>query len=118
MVTKLSASGSEPTIQEHLQRAKELGVTVEEYCGAYSADIEAMLEEERRMARKDSSASKPTPGKLNDFVKVQVLPDAPCSEKVSSPARVCCRLQHPSGWELVCHEWPSGEWLASLPGVH
>ena len=116
-MTKSSTAGLATNIQEHLQQARELGVELKEYAQAYGVDIEALHEEERRMAREGLPTSESAPEKLSDFVQVQVLPDTPCSEPVSTPTKVCCRLQHPSGWELVCHEWPTGEWLASLPGV-
>lgn len=88
------------TIEGHLQRASELGVTLEEYAEAYDVELGALQ-------TADSRSVDP----LADFVQVAVVNDP-------APAGVVlCRLVHRDGWSLECQQWPPAAWLRSLREV-
>lgn len=100
-----SEAESELTIQEHLQRAEELGVTVEEYCEAYQVDKKSLVDGVailKKQGRIDLS--------VKDFVKVDIT-------DVRNSTRVVCSINDPSGRTLQCHEWPPADWLQSLGSV-
>ncbi len=86
-------------IQEHIERAKEFGVSIEEYSEVYGVDL-ALL--------KGAEQDEPS---LNDFVKVRFASD------MYDGLKTVCSLRHEAGWTLSCHEWPPVEWLRSLGGA-
>ena len=82
-------------VDRHLQRARELGVTLAEYAEAYDVDLELL------QTGRDA---------LSDFVPVTVI-----NNNVSTSG-VVCRLVHADGWTLECQSWPPASWLRSLGG--
>jgi len=92
-------SVQEQTLLEHLQRAAELNVELEEYASVYEVDLPALIE-----AQAEQEEAVPR----NDFVKVTISDDG------AATAKVLCRLVHADGWSLECQAWPPAVWLRSL----
>lgn len=87
--------------EEHLSRAKELGVSLQEYCEAYQLDYQLLLADE-------DLAEASTFDPLDDFVKINI------AQARSSVSEIVCRVNHPTGLIVECHEWPPATLAAIL----
>ena len=87
---------NEPSLlQKHLDRARDLGVELEEYAEAYNVNLEALIAAENQPD-------------LSDFVAVKMTPSA----SPTTPAVLT--LNNHSGQQMVFHDWPSTEMLERL----
>ena len=92
----MSQPSAQQTLQEHVNRAKELNVSLQDYAEAYDVDLLTLSED----------MIKESP--VNDFVKVDLKhlnPGAP---------HTVCSINHHEGLTIACHEWPPAHWLHSL----
>lgn len=119
---------------EHLRQAKELGVSLAEYCRSFDLDLnlwyrikqklgrKGLVEkgEARRRAKPAQAPILPTE-KPPAFTRVQVSA-APAPEVDSSlammPLPVACRIVHPCGWVVECGTFPPASWLAAVLATH
>lgn len=95
---------SQQEIQEHLNRADELGVSLKEYALAYDVNLNTL-------ANAKSSRKKPSPSEFapEDFVKVDI-------EAIPTGSSLCT-LTLAGGCSLECYEWPPAHWLQTLVGA-
>lgn len=101
---------NEPSLTEreqdclnHLRQAEELGVSLREYADAYGLKVQDLYQGKRQLSNKGVLGE--APAATGDFVAVRVAP---------SFEKAVLRLRHPSGWELVCHDWPPAAWVSAL----
>ena len=92
----MSEKTPQQTLQDHVSRAKELNVSLQEYADVYDVDLMALSE---KMI--DASSA-------SDFVKINLR-----GLNLNEPQTVCS-INHPDGWTLNCHEWPPASWLRTL----
>jgi len=84
-------------LQKHLDRARDLGVELDEYAEVYNVNLEALI----------ATATQPD---LSDFVAVKMT-----SSSSSSPTTsVVLTLSNHSGQEMRFHDWPPAELLERL----
>jgi hypothetical protein len=120
---------------DHLRQAKELGVSLAEYCRSFDLDLnlwyrikqklvhKGLVEkgDARKMAKRTESPVL-LPEKASAFARVQIAaPSVPAAESPHAvmPVLVACRIVHPSGWVVECGTFPPASWLASvLAGQH
>ena len=88
-------------IEEHLNQADELGVSLKEYALAYDVNLNTL-------ANAKSSRKKPSPSEFapDDFIKVNI--------ETTATGSSLCTLTLPGGCLLECHEWPPAHWLKTL----
>ncbi len=92
----MSETSPQQTLQDHISRAKELNVSLQEYAEAYDVDLIALSEK---------MIDAPPP---SDFVKIDLK-----GLSLNGPETLCS-INHPGGWTLNCHEWPPASWLRTL----
>ena len=95
----MSEKSPQQTLQEHVSRAKELNVSLQEYADVYDVDLIALSEK---------MIETPSP---SDFVKIDLN-----GLNLNGPQTVCS-INHPDGWTLNCHDWPPASWLRTLESV-
>lgn len=82
----------------HLNRARELGLSLREYADARGLKVHNLYQGKSQLKKKGLLDA----GAEADFLAVEVLP-------ASGP--VVLRLRHREGWELECAAWPPAPWL-------
>jgi hypothetical protein len=102
-MTDVSLSEREQECLNHLRQAEELGANLREYADAYGLKVHDLYQGKRQLTKKGVLGA--APAKAEDFVAVRVAP---------SPDKAVLRLRHPSGWELVCHDWPPAAWVSAI----
>ena len=82
-------------LQKHLDRARDLGVELDEYAEVYNVNLEALI----------ATANQPD---LSDFVAVKMTSSS------SPTTNVVLTLSNHSGQEMRFHDWPPAELLERL----
>ena len=82
-------------LQKHLDRARDLGVELDEYAEVYNVNLEALI----------ATANQPD---LSDFVAVKMTPP------ISSATGAVLTLSNHSGQQMIFHDWPPTELLERL----
>ena len=86
----------EPSLlQKHLDRARDLGVELDEYAEVYNVNLEALI----------ATANQPD---LSDFVAVKMTSSS------SPTTSVVLTLSNHCGQEIRFHDWPPAELLERL----
>ena len=116
-MTSDELSERELRVLEHLQKAKELEVTVAEYARGFGVDAGELYRIRQKLVRRGAiegpvQGSKDVP--LGDFMSVLISPNG----SAPAPSAPVCRIRHPSGLEIECTDFPPASWLAALlPGT-
>ena len=82
-------------LQKHLDRARDLGVELDEYAEVYNVNLEALI----------ATATQPD---LSDFVAVKMTSSS------SPTTSVVLTLSNHCGQEIRFHDWPPAELLERL----
>ena len=118
---------------DHLRQAKDLGVSLAEYCRSFDLDLNLWYRIKQKLVRKGlvekgearkmaklAEAPVLPPEKPPAFARVQIaaVPELGSPPAVM-PVPVACRIVHPSGWVVECGTFPPASWLATvLAGQH
>ena len=104
---------------EHVRQARELDVTLSEYCESFELDVRECYAVKRELVRRGvlpgrvrrnaPEEREEEPGGAG-FIPVSI------SNAIASPAGVACRIRHPAGWVLECTSLPPSSWLLQLFG--
>lgn len=104
-------SERELRVLEHLQKVKELEVTIAEYAREFEVDASELYHIRQKLIRKGAiegtlRGAKEVPG---EFMPVLITPGAP-----PPPTAPVCRICHPSGLTIECTDFPPASWLTAL----
>jgi hypothetical protein len=115
---------------EHLRQAKELVVSLAEYCRSFDLDLNLWYRIKQKLVQKGLAEkgegrkmAKPAQRPISPvetppaFARVQIVaPPTPAAEPppAVSWAPTVCRIVHPSGWVVECGTFPPASWLAAV----
>lgn len=116
---------------DHLRQAKELGVSLAEYCRSFDLDLNLWYRIKQKLVHKGlvekgeaRKMGKPAQAPISPiekppaFARVQIAAPpvraAQSPPAVMSPVPVACRIVHPSGWVVECETFPPASWLATV----
>jgi hypothetical protein len=119
IISTESLSERERAYLEHVRQARELGVSLSEYCKTFALDVREWYAVKRELVRRGVLPGRVGRAGQEDgedgeggagFIPVTV------STAVPSMPAVVCRIRHPLGWVLECMSLPSPSWLLQLLG--
>jgi hypothetical protein len=111
-------SERERTYLEHVKQARELGVSLAEYCRTFELDVREWYAVKRELVRRGVLPGQGSKAEMEEgedstegpsaFIPVRITPST------SSPSPVICRIRHPHGWVFECMTMPEASWVAAL----
>jgi hypothetical protein len=103
----------EQRVLQHLQKAKELEVTIAEYARGFEVDLAELYQVRQKLIRKGVIEGPVRPVQevpCAEFIPVLVTP----GNTAAPPSAPVCRIRHPSGLEIECTDFPPASWLTAL----